>query len=137
MNEIKLDTHPKINPGFEIPESYFETFSDRLMLKMPQKEVKVISFYAQHKNWIYTVVASLIIVFSIPVMNLFQKADNAINANEIENYLTTSSQLSDDEIINLMNDDEIANIKVTTPVDSKVAEEILSQNSNIEEYITD
>ncbi len=137
MRDFKLDIHPKINSGFETPEGYFDTFSERLMLFIPKPETKVISFYAQHKNWIYTVAASLIVIISIPVMNQLQKLEKTSYNNEIENYLIGSSTINDDEIVNLLYENNVSTLKINIPIDTKATEEILTQNPNIEEYITE
>ena len=136
MKDFKLNTHPKINSGFEIPEGYFDNFSSELMKIIPDNEVKVISFYARNKNWIFTVAAILVITITIPVMNHFNNTNDAVYNKEIENYLTSRGSFNDDEIVNLLNEEDIAKLKINTPIDANVTEDILSENANIEEYIT-
>ena len=53
----KLETIGKKNP-FKVPEGYFETFSDKLMSQLPEKEkqeVPVINMWERMKPWVYMV----------------------------------------------------------------------------------
>ena len=47
MKDFKLDNEPKINTGFQIPEHYFEQFSEKVMTKLPNQEPKVLSLCPQ------------------------------------------------------------------------------------------
>jgi uncharacterized radical SAM superfamily protein len=57
-------------------------------------------------------------------------------SNEIENYLTQHSTLSDDDIVNLLDTEDIENIKIDNKIENEALEEVLLNNSQIEDYIT-
>ena len=135
MNDFKLDSDPKLTSGFEIPDNYFETFSDRLMENIP-KEPKVISFYARHKSWMYSAAAILVIAFTIPVMNMFNTTTQAVSNVEIENYLANRSTITDDDIVNLLDADDIAELSKDASIENLTADDIMSQNIDVESYLT-
>ena len=53
MKTFKLDNEPKIKTGFTVPENYFEDFSAKMILKLPENEPKIISIFERKKTWIY------------------------------------------------------------------------------------
>lgn len=135
MNDFKLDTNPKIKSGFEIPEDYFDTFSTRLMENMP-KEPKVISFYDRNKSWIYSAAAILVLAFTIPVMNQFSTNSDVVSNMEVENYLANHSTITDDDIVNLLDKEDIDKIALETPISTLTTDDMMSQNIDIESYLT-
>lgn len=138
MNDFKLDTNPKTKSGFEIPDNYFETFSDRLMQNIAKEsnEPKVISFYARNKNWIYSAAAILVISFTLPVMNFFNTTSDAISNVEVENYLANHSTITDDDIVNLLDKEDIQKIAIETPINNLTTDDMMAQNVDIESYLT-
>ncbi len=136
MNDFKLDTHPKISSGFKVPDNYFDTFSERLMENMPKQEPKVISFYARNRSWFYSAAAILVIAFTIPVMNQFTTSSDVISNVEVENYLANHSTITDDDIVNLLDTEDIEKLAVETPIDNLTADDIMSQNVDVESYLT-
>lgn len=134
MNDFNINTNPKITSGFTTPDNYFENFNDRLMGKLPTHEPKVISFYAKNRNWFYSAAAILVIAFTIPVMNLWKTDTEISYTSEIENYITNHSTITDDDLVNLLDEEDIAKLKSETSIDVS-QEDILSENTNVEEYI--
>ena len=135
MNDFKLDTNPKMKSGFEIPEDYFDTFSSRLMENMP-KEPKVISLYDRNKSWIYSAAAILVLAFTIPVMNQFSTNSDVVSNVEVENYLANHSTITDDDIVNLLDKEDIDKIALETPISTLTTDDMMSQNIDIESYLT-
>lgn len=136
MNNFKLDTNPKIESGFKIPDSYFDGFSEKVMQQLPKEEPKVVSFYSRNIRWIYSAAAIIVLSLSIPIVNQFQNnSEEALNS-EIENYLSYHSTLSDDDLVELMDNEDIAKINIDATIEDKALEETLSNTNNIEEYIT-
>lgn len=135
MNDFKLDTNPKMKSGFKIPEDYFDTFSSRLMENMP-KEPKVISFYDRNKSWIYSAAAILVLAFTIPVMNQFSTNSDVVSNVEVENYLANHSTITDDDIVNLLDKEDIDKIALKTPISNLTTDDMMSQNIDIESYLT-
>ncbi len=136
MYDFKIETNPKIATGFKTPDNYFDNFSSRLLAKLAVEEPKVISFYGRNKNWFYSVAAILVIAFTILVMNIFnENADEDYNT-ELEYYISNHSTITDDDIINLLDDGDIANLKQETSLDDATLENAILEDSNIENYIT-
>jgi hypothetical protein len=135
MNNFKLDNEIKITSGFQIPENYFDQFSDKVMSKLPNQEPKVVSLWSKNKRWIYGIAAILVLLFSIPFANYVQSF-SAANEIEIENYLAYHSTISNDDLIELLEEEDIAKIEVANPIDKQTMEEVLQETTEIEEYIT-
>lgn len=135
MNDFKLDNHPKIDPGFKIPENYFEVFSERMMEQLPEREVKVVSIFSERKSWIYTVAAVLVLALSIPVLNRLSPTVNAPDQAALETYLTSHSEISNDDIVELLENEDIQKIKVDYDLEDKTIEDALSSNPNLENII--
>jgi hypothetical protein len=136
MNNFKLDTNEKITSGFKIPEDYFETFSEKVLNQLHSEEPKVIPFYAKYSRIFYSAAAVIVLALSIPIANQLQNNSDEMASNEIENYLTQHSTLSDDDIVNLLDTEDIENIKIDNKIENEALEEALLNNSQIENYIT-
>jgi len=111
MKDFKLDIPEKINTGFIIPNNYFDNFSDRVLIQLPIKESKIISFYARNKKWIYSAAAILILSLSLPLVYKMDNSEEQLNAVDIENYLTQQSTISEDELINLLEQEDIDQLR--------------------------
>ncbi len=135
MNNFKLDNEPKIRSGFIIPEHYFDDFSNKTTSQLTKKQPKVISIWDKNKRWLYSVAAVIVLSLSLPLANRF-KDIAATDSTEIENYLSYHSTLSDDDIINLLEKEDIDKIDVTGSFDEKTIEEALYNTAEIENYIT-
>lgn len=136
MKDFKLNIDKKTTTGFTTPDNYFETLSDKIISQLPNEEIKVISFFSRNKKWLFTAAAVLVIALSIPIVYQLQNKEEELTANEMESYLVNHSTISDDDIINLLEQEDIDNLKINTPVTSETIEEVLSNNSDIEQYIT-
>lgn len=137
MSNFKLDNEPKINPGFKIPEHYFDDFSAKVMQKIPHNEPKVISLFNKRKNWFFSVAAILVIALTIPFVSKYNTESTLLDQDSIENYLTYHAEISDDDLVGLLNEADIRKMKSEYPIEDKAIEDLLSANSNLEEYITD
>ena len=139
MNDFKLDNEPKIKSGFQIPENYFDTFSEKVMNQLPKEEPKVVSLWDRNKRWIYSAAAVLVLSLTIPLANQIQSTSSEVattETNEIENYLAYHASLSDEEIIKLLDKEDIAEIEVTNSLDEEALKQALNEDSNTEYYIT-
>ena len=134
MKDFKLDNEPKINTGFQIPENYFEQLSEKVMSKLPNQEPKVISLWDRNKKWIYGAVAILVLSLSIPIANQLQNNPEE-STNEIENYLAYHASISNDDLIELLEEEDIAKIEVSNSIDNETMEEVLHETTEIEDYI--
>lgn len=139
MNNFKLDNEPKIKSGFQIPDNYFDTLSEKVMNQLPKEEPKVVSLWDRNKRWIYSVAAVLVLSLTIPLANQFQSTSTEVattETNEIENYLAYHASLSDEEIIKLLDKEDIAEIDISNSLDEETLKQALHEDSNTEYYIT-
>ncbi len=136
MKEINLETNKKITTGFQIPEGYFDTFSEKLLQELPLNETKTISFYTRNKKWIYAAAAVLVIMLSLPLVYQLERNQEQPSAAEIENYLTQQSPISEDELVNLLEQEDIDQLKTNSTITNEAIEEELSSATDLEKYIT-
>jgi hypothetical protein len=113
MKQFDLDNDPKISSGFNIPEDYFETFENKimdnlpLMKQLPEKEVKVISFFKTRKMWFSGVAAVLVLSILIPVYFSYTKT----NYLTTEEYLAYDTNCTTEDIAEQLTDDDINEIE--------------------------
>ncbi|MCF6131864.1 hypothetical protein [Flavobacterium wongokense] len=135
MKDFKLDNEPKITSGFTIPEGYFDTFQEKVLLRLPKEEPKVISIFNRKKNWYFATAAILMIMLSIPLFNNYSTQKEEVDTQILENYIAYQSTISQDEIVDLLEQEDIDKMKMELNVDDREIEEALKSNSNLEEYI--
>jgi hypothetical protein len=136
MKDFKLDTNDKISSGFRIPENYFDAFSEKMLLQFSKEEPKVISFYARNKTWMLSVAAVLVIALSIPIVNQLQNKQTEMTTSEVETYITQHTSVSDEDLVNLLDQEDIDKLKIDASIEDEALEDILLNNSELENYIT-
>lgn len=137
MKTFKLDNEPKIESGFKTPDNYFENFSARLIQQLPIEEPKVISIYQRRKTWIYAAAAILVFALTIPIVYTnFYSRTAEIDATSLENYISYHSTVSDADIVNLLDEKDIQKITINLNIDDKLIENELSQDNNLEHYLS-
>lgn len=137
MKEFKLDNETKITSGFTTPDGYFETFSEKILAQLPKQETKVISFFGSRKTWYYSVAAILILMLSLPIYTKYATNTVEIDSTTLENYISYQSTISQDEIVNLLEPEDLDKIKLDLNLDDKAIEDALKSNTNLEEYLID
>lgn len=137
MNAFNLENQPKIKSGFKTPDSYFENFSEQLLAKIGQDEKPVISIFQRRRNWFVAAAAILIIGIAIPFMNRMTNDSQSVDENAIENYLAYQSNISQYDLINLLDKEDIEALESDLKVDDAVVESALSDNTNLENYLTE
>jgi phage terminase small subunit len=136
MKNYNLETDKKITSGFKVPENFFDSFSENLTQQLPANEVKVISFYARNKKWIYAAAAIVVLSLSLPIVYHMENNEEQLSASEIENYLTQQSSISEDEIVNMLEQEDIAKLKLNSTIPKEAIEEELTNTTDLEKYIT-
>jgi hypothetical protein len=136
MKDFNLETDKKITSGFKVPENFFDSFSENLTQQLPANRVKVISFHARNKKWIYAAAAIVVLSLSLPIVYHMENNEEQLSASEIENYLTQQSSISEDEIVNLLEQEDIDKLKVNSTIPKEAIEEELTNNTDLEKYIT-
>lgn len=135
MKTFKLENEPKIKTGFTTPENYFDDFSAKMMQQLPRKEPKIVSLFARKKTWIYAAAAVVVLALTIPVYNHFYSNSAEIDDVTLENYITYHSTVSDEDIVNLLDEKDIQKMNVDFNIEDKAIENELSTNNNLEQYL--
>ena len=136
MNEFKINKENKITSGFTTPEGYFDDFSidtnNRIIL--PKSRIKVISITT--KRWVTYVAAVLIIAFSITFftkMEVNNSDDNVL----MENYITNNSEISQYDLITLLDKKDIENLSVELNLNDTKMDEEFANTNEIEYFLTE
>ena len=141
MKTFKLDNTTKIESGFKIPENYFETFSQRVMQQLPKEEAKadsrIISLFSKRKSWIYAAAAVLVLALALPVAyNNFYKSSPEIDKATLENYISYNTNISDVDLVNLLDEKDIQNMDIGMNIEDITIENELSENKNLQNYLS-
>lgn len=137
MKPFKLDNEPQITSGFTTPEGYFDTFAYQVLSKLPKEEPKVISIFSRKKTWYYAAAAVAVMLLSIPVYNNFYGNSEEVDAVALEDYIDNHATISDEEIASLLEQEDLEKMKLELNLQDEAVEDILINNSDLEQYITD
>ena len=74
---------------------------------------------------------------SIPLLNVMFTSSTEIDKDTLEIYLNNQTNLSNDDIVELLNEEDIQKIKIDLKIEDQELEDILTTNCNMEEYIVD
>lgn len=135
MKGFKLDNEPKIASGWKTPDGYFDDFESKITERLSEKETPVIPLLSRRKTWLYAVAAVFVIGFSIPLVNSITTSNSDIDNATLENYLIDHTNLSDEDIAEQLNEEDLQKIKVDLNIEDKELEDLLTTDCNIEEYI--
>ena len=135
MKTFKLENKPKIESGFKIPDHYFENFSVEMMAQLPKNETKIISIFQKRKSLVLMVAAVLVLALKIPFFAPSSTNTKEIDAEELENYITYQSNVTQYDLISVLESEDINNIHTSIALEDEAIEEQLSVNSNLENLI--
>ncbi|POS01614.1 hypothetical protein [Flavobacterium croceum] len=124
---------PKIKSGFRAPENYFENFSAKMVqeIELSKKPTTKVISLQKHFYWLAACIAFIIIT---PFAYQYYK--NTKQNTEIENYITEQSTISQDDLVELLNDNDINQLKKELQPDKEVVNEYL-ENTNVEQILLD
>ena len=137
MKNFNLGNEPKITSGFTTPDGYFDKFSEKVLAQLPKQETKVISIFSSKKVWYFAAAAVLILMLSIPLFNKYSSQQEEIDSATLENYIAYQSNISEEEILNLLEQDDLDKMKLDFNIDDAAIEDALKSNSNLEQYLID
>jgi cell division protein FtsL len=137
MKNFNLGNEPKITSGFTTPDGYFDTFSEKVLAQLPKQETKVISIFSSKKVWYFAVAAILILMLSVPLFTKYSTQQEEIDTAALENYIAYQSNISEEEIVNLLEQDDLDKMKLDFNIDDATIEDALKSNSNLEQYLID
>ncbi len=108
MKDFDLEKYPKNGSPFLVPKDYHENFSKDFLqnLDSHRKQPKVISLAGNLTLWNNTVAAILIIALMVTTYFIYNQPEN-LSSQELENYITYQSSISQDELLSLLSDDDI------------------------------
>lgn len=135
MNEFDLHNHPKIGSGFKIPDNYFDQLSDKILAQLPENETKVIPFSSHRKSWMYAASAVLVLALTIPIYNTLKKPAATVDKATLENYLANHANITTADVAELLDEEDLSNIKIESDIEDKTIEDLLSTNSDLEDYL--
>ena len=136
MKEFKINDKNKITSGFTTPEGYFDGFSIDVNnnLSQPKNDRKVISINT--KRWITSVAAVLIVAFSVTVYTKLI-IENPEDSIEMENYITNHSEISQYDLITLLDKKDIENLSIEMNTSNTKTDEEFANTNEIENYLND
>ncbi len=138
MKDFNLEKHDKINPGFKVPEGYFDSFSEKVMTRIvdqnPKKTSKVISVIEQNKKWALSIAATLLIFFTIGYY--FFDLNKTKNENlEMEQYIVNQTDITDDDFVSLLDENDIEKIAIEYHLEPNTTDNLDLENLNLEENL--
>jgi hypothetical protein len=136
MKEFKINDENKITSGFTTPEGYFENFTIDLQNNESHQKTdrKVISINT--KRWLTSVAAVLIVAISVTIYTklVIEKTEDSI---EMENYISNHSEISQYDLITLLDKKDIENLSVEMNTSNPKTEEEFDNANEIENYLTE
>lgn len=129
MKTFRLDSEPKLKPGFKIPENYFETLTDKVMQQLPEKEVKVVPLYKRKYTWISAVAAIFIIALGISLYFRMSAPATQPDAEAIENYLVYQANISSYELMQNLDTSDIKELEQSITLNDEAIEDYLYENN--------
>ncbi|MEO0046490.1 MAG: hypothetical protein RL705_1681 [Bacteroidota bacterium] len=137
MKPFKLDNEPKISSGFTLPDGYFESFSDKISTQLSKEDPKVIPIFRRKKTWYYAAAAVIVIILSFPVYTNYFSISEEVDAVVLEDYITNQTTISEEEIANLLDQEDLEKMKLELNLGDAEVEDILLNNNDLEQYILD
>lgn len=136
MEEFNINDKNKLTSGFITPEGYFDNFSIDINNNESQPETDKKVIFINSKRWISTVAAALIVVLSVTIYFKIV-TENTGDYSKIENYITNHSEISQYDLINLLDQKDIENLGVELNSNSTKIEEEFVNTNEIENYLID
>lgn len=136
MKTFKLENETKIESGFKTPDNYFDNFSAKMMERLPMNEPKLISIFQKRKNLFLLIAAILVLALLVPTLYNYSTTQKSnMDAAALENYITYQTNVNQYDLINVLETEDINNIKISMVLEDKAIEDVLSLNSNLENLI--
>ncbi|EIA07854.1 hypothetical protein [Flavobacterium frigoris] len=136
MKAFKLENKPKIESGFKTPEHYFENFSEKLMQTLPANEPKVISIFQRRKNAFMAAAAILIIALMVPIL-FDTTTTKELDEATLENYLSYQTNMTQFDLINALESEDIDHINTTVALEDKTIEDMLASDPDLEQLLNE
>lgn len=135
MKAFKLENEPKIESGFKTPDHYFENFSTKILKQLPKEEPKVISIFQKRKTLIMMIAAILVLALMVPILNTYTTKTKELDSASLESYITEQSNMTQYDLINELQPEDINKMKATVVLEDKTVEDLLSIDSDAEHLL--
>lgn len=135
MEKFKLNNEPKIEPGFKIPDNYFENFSAKMLEQLPMKESTLISLFRKRKSRMIMIAAVLVIALMLTNIRPSSENVNEIDSITMENYLTSQSHIDSYDLVSDLEPEDIKKIRPISTLQDETIEDHLSKSSNLEDLL--
>lgn len=133
MKNFKLDQSKKTQPGFNVPEAYFDQLSEKINARI-ENDAKIIPINRNKTIW-YAAAAVIVIGLGITLYNAITARSNAATETAaIENYLAVQNN-TEEILVELLEKEDLEKMGATYSPDEKALEDALSHNANLEQYI--
>jgi len=136
MEDFKIQEDQKLKSGFKTPELYFESFPERMMTQIPIKNTCVIPLFNRRKKWYLAAAAVLILALSITIVQKMSTQIIEPDGATLEDYLV-SANTTENNLVDLLDEEDIKSLDVSYDIEDQAIEDLLSQNTNLEQYIID
>jgi len=135
MKEFKVNNNYKITSGFTTPEGYFDTITEQIISKinLPKSKVKTISIYT--KRAIISVAAVLIVALSATIYYKMEVSNS--EDSSIQNYIATQLEISQYDIIALLDKKDIENLSIELKINEIQIDEDFTNSIELENFIID
>jgi hypothetical protein len=103
------------------------------MRNLPENEL---ALFSEKKNFFMLAAAILVIALMVPI--LYNKSANTeLDSAALENYLSYQTNLSQYDLINSLEFEDINNINTTAVLEDKVIEDMLASNPDLEQLLNE
>jgi len=127
MKDFKLDNGPRISSGFKAPEGYFESFTERMMEKLPvQEDIRVIPLFKRKPVWLSVAASAAILVGLSVYYTLNTTTTEQPDAAAIENYLVYQANMNSYELMQLLDQQDINELEQSIAVNEEAIEDYLN-----------
>lgn len=136
MKPFELDKKPGHYDGFRVPDGYFDTLPDRVFARLETERNVRRTRYGRKRNWWVAAAAVMLLALFVPLA-WQQFSTTPVDPAALENYLNDEAGLTSYEVGAFLDERDLSKIEAELPVDHQAIEDALSQNANLENYITD
>ena len=136
MKEFKINDENKITSGFTTPEGYFDNFTIDLNYNESQLKTKRKIISINTKRWLTSVAAVLVVTLSVTIYTklVIEKTEDSI---EMENYISNHSDISQYDLITLLDKKDIENLSIEMNTSNTKTDEEFANTNEIENYLND
>lgn len=137
MKAFKLENEPKIKTGFKTPDHYFDDLSATVLQQINEKEVKVIPIYKRKKVLSLVAAAAIVVGLMIPIVNNYNTTSKELDEATLETYLSYQTNINQYDLLKELDTKDIDKLNKSVVLEQETLEDILSNNPNIENLISE